>query len=127
MPVGGSIESISLGDRLFGVAEDADANRKLGGFENEILANGNGTTRTSKKRVPWMLDGVVLSIDDSLGDAEFIQDLADTKVDFAVVIKYVSGVIYQGEGQFSGELPTSSQATTMPIALGGPGKLTPQT
>ena len=126
MPVGGSIENISIANRPFSVAADADSNRKLGGFENEIVSNGDGTTRTKKTRVPWMLDGVVVNIDDENGDAEYLQNLADTKKDFDIVITYVSGIIYQGSGQFSGELPVASQATTMPVAFGGPGRLRKQ-
>jgi len=38
--VGGSIESITLGGREFAVAADAESQRKLGGWENEVQANG---------------------------------------------------------------------------------------
>ncbi len=41
--VGGSIESVTLDGRTFAVAADAEAQRKLGGFENEVQANGDGT------------------------------------------------------------------------------------
>jgi hypothetical protein len=66
--VGGSIESVSIKGRGFAVAADADASRKLGGFENENQMNGNGTTRTIKTRVGWMVSGLSLSLDDTMGD-----------------------------------------------------------
>lgn len=124
--VGGSIESVSLGGRLFAVAADADSNRKLGGWENEISPNGDGTIRLIKTRTGWVLDGLTVSIDDTRGDAEYLQDLQDAKDTFAVSITYASGITYQGTGQITGETQVSSQNTTAALALGGEGKLTQQ-
>ena len=45
MSVGGSIESVTLNGRSFAVAADADSNRFLGGFVNDVQANGNGSGR----------------------------------------------------------------------------------
>jgi len=50
--VGGSLESITLNGREFPVAADVEAQRKLGGWENEVLANGDGSGRLIKTRVP---------------------------------------------------------------------------
>ena len=58
--VGGSIESVTLDGRNFPATADAAAERKLGGFENESQANGDGTARLIKTRVPWSLDGLTL-------------------------------------------------------------------
>ncbi|WNO24164.1 hypothetical protein Scuro_03 [Acinetobacter phage Scuro] len=124
--VGGSIESISLAGRIFSVAADADSNRKLGGWENGLEANGDGTNRIIKTRTGWLLDGLTVSIDDTRGDAEYLQDLQDAKTFFAVSITYASGVTYQGTGQIVGETQTSSQNTTASLSLGGQGRLTQQ-
>ena len=48
--VGGSIESVTLDGREYGVAADAEAQRKLGGWENEIQSNGDGTARMVLRR-----------------------------------------------------------------------------
>ena len=74
--VGGSIESVNLSGREFAVAADAEAQRKLGGFENEVQANGDGTARLIKTRVPLSLDGLTIEIDDDRGDQEFLQDFS---------------------------------------------------
>ena len=124
--IGGSIESISLDGRSFPVAADADSNRKLGGFENEFQPNGDGSGRIIKTRVGWMLDGVNIEMDDSRGDHEYVQALADSSDYFPTAITYASGLVYQGLGQFTGEMSTSSQSAMMPIALNGPGNLTQQ-
>lgn len=124
--VGGSIESVNLSGREFAVAADAEAQRKLGGFENEVQANGDGTARLIKTRVPLSLDGLTIEIDDDRGDQEFLQDLADQNDYWPLGITYASGITYQGTAQIVGENPASSQSATAAISLMGPGKLTKQ-
>ena len=124
--VGGSIESISLGGRIFAVAADAEAERKLGGFENEVQANGDGTARLIKTRVPLSISGLTVEVDDFRGDAEFLQALADRPDFFPIAITYASGLVYQGTAQIVDETVSSSQNATASISLSGPGRLTKQ-
>lgn len=124
--VGGSIESISLNGRNFPVAADAEVQRKLGGFENEVQANGDGSARIIKTRVPLSLDGLTLEVDDDRGDHEFVQELSDGNDYFPVGITYSSGITYQGSAQIVGETQASSQNATMAVSLMGPGVLTRQ-
>ncbi len=126
MGVGGSIESITLEGRTFSVAADAEAQRKLGGFENEVQANGDGTARMIKTRVSLSLDGLTLDVDDASGDLEFLQALADGNSFFAIAITYASGEVYQGTAQIVGEMQASSQNATASVNLMGPGVLTRQ-
>lgn len=125
-PVGGSIESIALDGRTFGVAADAESQRKIGGFENEVQANGDSTARLIKTRVPLSLDGLTLSIDDDAGDHEFLQALSNRTSYFPIVISYASGETYQGTAQIVGEMQVSSQNATAAVSLMGPGILTKQ-
>jgi len=124
--IGGSIESVTLNGRTFSVAADADSNRKIGGYENESQANGDGSSRLIKTRVPPGLDGLVLSVDDDNGDQEFIQELADMKGFFPSTVTYASGSIWQGDLQIVGEHQYSSQNATASLSLGGTGKLSKQ-
>ena len=121
---GGSIQSVALGGREFPVAADSDSSRKLGGYENEVQPNGDGTVRVIKSRVAWSIDGLNIQIDDSRDDAEFLQALANRTDTFQCAITYVSGISYGGQGALTGEMPTSSQNTTAPISLMGRGTLT---
>jgi len=123
---GGSIESVTLDGREFPAAADAEAQRKLGGFENELQPNGNGTARVIKTRVPWSLDGVTVEIDDDRDDHEFLQELADRSVEFPIAITLASGNTYQGAGQIIGEMQTSTQNATGAVSLMGSGKLSKQ-
>lgn len=126
MATGGSIESISLDGREFAVAADAEAQRKLGGFENEVQANGDGSARLIKTRVPLSIDGIQVVIDDVRGDLEFLQSLANAPDFFPVAITYASGVTYQARAQIVGEVQASSQNATATIGLMGPGVLSKQ-
>lgn len=123
---GGSIESITLQGRIFAVAADAEVQRKLGGFENEVQSNGDASARLIKTRVPWMLDGLTVEVDDIRGDHEFLQALSDQQEYFPVAITYASGVTYQGTGQIVGETQASSQNATASLSLSGQGQLAPQ-
>ncbi len=124
--VGGSIESITLDGREFPVAADAEAQRKLGGFENEVLANGDGGARLIKTRVPLSINGLTVETDDSRGDHEFLQEIADGTDFVALAITYASGEVYQGTAQITGEMQSSSQNATTALSLKGPGVLTKQ-
>lgn len=124
--IGGSIESISIRGRLFPVAADADVNRKLGGFENELQPNGDGSARLIKTRVPWLLDGLTVEIDEDRADQDFLQEIADDPDFVPVTITFASGATYQGRGTISGELQVSSQNATASFSLSGPRKLTQQ-
>jgi hypothetical protein len=124
--IGGSVESVVLKGRRFTVAGDADSNRKLGGFENEIEPNGDGSARVIKARMSWQIDGLALSIDDLADDLEYLQGLSDANELFTILISYASGARYEGQGQITGELQVASQNTTAPVTLKGSGKLTRQ-
>jgi len=121
-----SIESITLGGREFAVAADAESQRKLGGWENEVQANGNGTARLIKTRVPLSIDGLTLDMDDSRGDHEYLQDFSNGNDFKPIAITYASGITYQATAQIVGETQSSSQNATCAVSLMGPGVLTKQ-
>jgi hypothetical protein len=122
--VGGSIASMTLDGREMAVAADAEANRKLGGFENEVLANGNGTARLIKTRVPLALDGMTLEINDDNADHEYLQGLSNRNDFFPIIITYASGLSYGGTAQITGETQASSQSATATVNFMGPGTIT---
>jgi hypothetical protein len=124
--VGGSIESVSIRGRLFPVASDAEANKKLGGFENEVQSNGDGGARLVKTRVPWLIDGLQVEISDARADAEFLQEIADALEWVPITITFASGVTYQATGTVTSEVQSSSQNATSTLTLSGPGTLSQQ-
>ena len=124
--VGGSIESVTLDGRSFPVSGDVEAQRKLGGFENEVQANGDGTARLIKTRVPLSITGLAVETDDARGDQEFIQALANRNDFFPIGIAYADGSVYQGTAQINSEIQASSQNSATTFDLSGPGILTRQ-
>jgi hypothetical protein len=132
MSTGGSIQDFSIRGRTFPVAADADATRKLGGFENALEMNGDGATaRLVKTRVGWSVGGVVLSINDTRGDQEFLQEIldgveADEDGFYTIAITFANGATYQGRGTIVEGVEGSSQNTTVGVSLAGPGTLTKQ-
>lgn len=126
MSVGGSIESVTVGGRSYTVAADVEAQRKLGGWENEVQSNGDGTARLIKTRVPLSIEGLTLETSDDRGDQEFLQELADANDFFPITITYASGETYQGTAQITGDLQASSQNAMTAVSFMGPGKLTRQ-
>lgn len=124
--IGGSIESVTLDGRNFPVAADAEAQRKLGGFENEVQSNGDGTARIIKTRVPLSIMGLTVENDDARGDHEFLQALANRNDFFPCAITYASGQTYQCRAQVTGEMQSSSESATTSVSLSGPGILTKQ-
>ena len=124
--VGGSIESVTLDGRNFPVAADAEAQRKLGGFENEVQSNGDGTARLIKTRVPLAISGLTIEVDDDRGDHEFLQELSNRNDFFPIALTYASGSTYQGTSQLVDETQASSQSATASVSLMGPGILTKQ-
>lgn len=124
--IGGSIQEVSILGRSFAVASDADTQRKLGGFQNEKQGNGNGSSRTIKTRNGWSLTGLMLEINDSRGDQEYLQEIADMKDDVPISVTYADDSVYSGTGTIVDELNFGNMATTASVSFGGTGKLARQ-
>lgn len=124
--LGGSIQSVSINGRLFPVAADADTTRKLGGFENEVQSNGDGTARTIKTRVPWSLGGLQVEVDEDRADQQFLQQVADQPEPVPLAVTYASLRTYQGTGTLTDEISFSNTSATATISLMGTGALTLQ-
>lgn len=124
--VGGPFESISLSGRYFSPAADIEAPRTIGGSQNEVQPNGDGTSRLIKSVVTAKIGSVKLTCDDFLGDHEFLQELANRKDFFDVNVTYSSGAVWQGAMQIVDELTYSNSDATATFALEGTGILTQQ-
>ncbi len=124
--LGGSIESINFNGREFPIAADAEVQLKTGGFENEVQANGNGTARLIKTRVPFSVDGAPVEIDHDRNDLEYLQELSNAIDFFPVAVTLASSTTYQGSAQIVGEMQASTQNATASVSLMGPGILTQQ-
>jgi hypothetical protein len=122
--VGGSIIEFSFSGRGFAVPADNEAQIKLGGFTNDAQPNGNSTSRLIKTRVALGIDGLLVEIDHSNGDLEFLQDAANLKTfqDFAITL--ADDTVYSGSGQITGDFQGSTQSATAAVSLKGTGRMT---
>lgn len=131
MARGGSIQEVSIGGRTFAVAADADTTRKLGGKEVELEMNGNATARVIETTVGWSITGIMVSVDETNADQDFLQDCADgTDAGddgfYPCVITYAGGTSRMGRGRPIGAVEAGSMKATCSLSLGGPGKLEQQ-
>lgn len=124
--IGGSMISASFNGRQFSVPADTDAAIKIGGFENEMQPNGDRTSRMIKTVVSPSITGMIVAIDDSLQDIEFLQALANEKELFDFVIEVASGAFWTGRMQITSELTVSTNGTTASFDMMGEGKLVQQ-
>lgn len=131
MAIGGSMKAVSIKGRDFPVAADADGERDLGGYTNEVQSNGNLTVRVIKLAKPWNMGGLALSTDDTRGDHEFLQGIADGKDAgedglYDCTFTGVDNITYQGRGTIVGDLKKSTKNATTEVALSGSDTLTKQ-
>lgn len=124
--VGGSIVEVSLSGRPFAVPADNEAQLMIGGFNNEVQMNGNKSGRLIKTVVANGVDGLLIEIDHSKGDLEFVQSLADLKDFFVMTAELSNGSVYQGKAQITGDVQGSTQSATAAVTLRGPLSLTTQ-
>lgn len=121
--VGGSLVSLELAGRVYAVPADTDVTIMLGGYQNEVLPNGDGTARVGTQRVPCGIKGCAVSCDAIKGDLEFLQSLADSLAFFPCVATLAGGASYAGNVQVNGELAMSTQSATATFELLGEDKL----
>ena len=122
--IAGPLETVSVNGREFQAAGDGSVNRKLGGYENEILINGNQKTkRTLKTPVPWSVTGGQFEINDELGDLEFLTAVQNSNTDADFVYTFVSGSVYQGTGEIIGEMTDDNMTALVTFDGAGSGEL----
>lgn len=126
MAGGGSIYSVSIKNRSFTVAADADANRDLGGFTAEVQMNGDGTVRYVLTAKPWMVDGLTIEIEDDNDDQAFIQNIIDAGKAVPITMTDVFKNTYSGAGLVTGDLKKSTMSGLVPVTFSGGGKLDKQ-
>ena len=121
--ISGSIQSLTLNGRRFTVAADVECEIKSGGFKNEVLVNGDGTTRVKKTRVPWQCTPEV-NINSDTDDFEYRETLKDNTLDVNTVVELVNGVRYQGIGTITGDLTYSTLEGKTKLEISGEKSMT---
>ncbi len=126
MTVAGSLRAMSIKGREFSAAGDADLARKLGGLENEVQPNGDGTARIIQVVVPWKVGGITLTIRDDREDQEYLQEIANSGQEVDITFTFRNNVTYQSKGTIVGEINFQSMAGTAGIECSGGGVMSKQ-
>lgn len=116
----GAWESITINGRRFTCKADDDVTYHLsGGFENEILMQGDGSMTHKKTRVPGAISGININIDDSRDDLEFIEECQNSLDFFPVTGTKVDGTVLAGNMQITDKNDVSSAENTLELSLEG--------
>lgn len=115
----GPLESITIKGRRFAVAEDDTTNINLGGKNNEVYANGDGTVRVQQSRVPSSVEGINIIFDPDKDDDGYLSEIKETGDLFDCSITANDGTIFSGSMQLIGDLIFDLTAGKLPITLKG--------
>lgn len=116
---GGALESIVINGRHFTCDAEDEPKFKMPGFENEVVANSDGTSRVKKTRVVGTITDINIVTDDSRGDQAFIEEAA-ANLDFvSVSATKIDGTLISGNMQITDEKVLDGKANTMAISLAG--------
>jgi hypothetical protein len=115
----GPLESITIKGRRFSVAEDDTTNLNLGGKNNEVYANGDGTVRVQQSRVPSSVEGINIIFDPDKDDDGYLTEIKESGDLVDVSITANDGTIFSGSAQITGDLVFDLTAGKLPITLKG--------
>ena len=116
---GGALESIAINGRRFTCDAEDEPKFKLPGFENEVVANADGTMRQKKTRVVGTITDINIVTDDSRGDHQFIEETAASLDFVAISATKIDGTLISGNMQMTDERTLDGKANTMAISLAG--------
>lgn len=119
---GSALESIVIDGRRFTCDAEDEPKFKLPGFENEVVANADGTFRQKKTRVPGTITDVNIVTDDSRGDQAFIEEAAANLEFLPISATKIDGTLVSGNMQITEEKVLDGKANTMAISLAGDWK-----
>lgn len=115
----GPAESIIIKGRTFVCDAEADVKITLSGYSNEQKANGDGSSRTLKKREAGQVEGLTVVIDPARGDLEFLKEAQDSFDQLSFTLTLCSGDVFSGEGQITDRPEYDVKEGTAEIAIHG--------
>lgn len=116
---GGALVSIVINGRLLTCDSEDEPKFKMPGFENEVVANSDGTSRVKKTRVVGTITDINIVTDDSRGDEAFIEETA-ANLDFVPIsATKIDGTLISGSMQITDEKVLDGKSNTMAISLAG--------
>jgi len=122
-PIGGSCVEMSIGNRTYQMAADADLDVFVGGYEPEVRPNGGGGGRKVMPRTNWSAENCKVEVDDVLGDQEALQESANRPVFEDITFTFPGNVVWEGRGTIVGKVSRSTEDATATFNVEGIGQL----
>lgn len=119
MPIHGSMRSLTVNGRAFKVAHDGSGNKVMGGRNNEVAMNADKSFRVIQTVMPGSFSDLQVECDDSRGDQEYLQGLADDGLPVPVVATYAANVSYTGDVVISGEISKDENTGLISLSFQG--------
>ena len=119
MGIHGALQSLEVKGRYFKVAHDGAGNKDIGGKNNELGMNGDGTFRVLQSVVPGQIGDKQLECEDGRGDQEYLQGLANDGLPQPIVATYADNTSYTGDLVITGELKKDNQTGLIPVTFQG--------
>ena len=105
--------------RNFKVATGGDNSRINGGrYAEDVEGNGDGSTRPIIRSRPGERE-VVLAIDDSLGDHEFLLEASADPLESRISYTHISGIVYSHDGRPTGDMSKNDGNATATVLFKG--------
>jgi hypothetical protein len=124
--VGGSAKECSIDGRIFTPDAAAEVTIKLGGVVNEVLPNGDGTSRLKQTVTPGAVEGLVVGIDHDQGDLQHLQKVQKGKKFVPFSITLMDDNTYQGEVQITDMPGVNAMSASAELAIMANGEITKQ-
>ncbi len=119
MAIHGAPRTLTIRGRGFKVAHDAAGNKAMGGRNNEVAMNGDGSFRVLQTVTPGSLGDLGVESEDSRGDQEYLQGLADAGLPVPVVATYASNISYTGDLVITGEIQKDESTGLISLSFQG--------
>ena len=119
MAIHGAMRSLTINGRGFKVAHDGSGNKAIGGRNNEVAMNGDASFRVIQTVMPGSFKDLQVEMDDSRGDQEFLQTLANEGLSVPIVTTYASNISYTGDLVLTGEVVADENTGLAPLSFEG--------
>lgn len=119
MAIHGAMRSLTINGRAFKVAHDGSGNKAMGGRNNEAAMNADGSFRVLQTVMPGSFSDIGVESDDSRGDQEFLQGLADAGLPVPVVSTYAANISYTGDVVITGEIQKDENTGLISLSFQG--------
>jgi len=123
MSIHGAMRSFTYDGRAFKVGHDGSGNKAIGGRNNEIAMNGDGSFRVIQTVMPGSFSDLQVEVDDSRGDQEFLQGHANAGLPKPAVATYAANISYTGDLVITGEIAKDENTGLISLNCQG-GELT---